>query len=221
MKISVLIPTKNEPVINDLIKNIHLVLRKFNHEIIVIDKSDITPNIKDAKLVIQKTDGLGKAVLEGLSHTKGDVIVTMDGDFSHEPRDLLKLIEKVGRYDIVIGSRFVSGGINEDEIHRKIISFLFRKFASFILGLSIEDSMSGFIAVKRHVYENLYFNPIGYKINTEIMFKSKKKNYKICEVPIIFHKRKAGKTKAGISSLGLKEGLNIIRYVFELRLGLR
>jgi len=196
MKISVLIPTKNEPVINDLIKNIHLVLRKFNHEIIVIDKSDITPNIKDA-------------------------IVTMDGDFSHEPRDLLKLIEKVGRYDIVIGSRFVSGGINEDEIHRKIISFLFRKFASFILGLSIEDSMSGFIAVKRHVYENLYFNPIGYKINTEIMFKSKKKNYKICEVPIIFHKRKAGKTKAGISSLGLKEGLNIIRYVFELRLGLR
>jgi len=221
MKISVLIPTKDEPLINKLIEEVHRVLKNFEHEIIVIDKSDVTPNIKDAKLVIQESDGLGKAILEGLPHVTGDVIVTMDGDFSHDSKDLLKLIEKVDGHDIVIGSRFVSGGKTEDKSHRKFITFFFRKITSSILNLGIEDSMSGFVAVKRYVYENLNLDPIGYKLNMEIMFKSKKKNYNLYEVPITFHKRKAGSTKVGISFSGLKEVLRILRYVFELRLGLR
>ena len=221
MKISVLIPTKNEPLINELIEEIHGVLKFIDHEIIVVDKSDATPNIKGAKLVIQKSNGLGKAVLEGLAYAIGDVIVTMDGDFSHNPKDLPKLIERVDKYDIIIGSRFVSGGKTEDKSHRRFVSFLFRKIASTILNFGIEDSMSGFVAMKRNVYENLNLDPIGYKINMEIMFKAKKRNYKLCEVPITFHKRKAGKTKVGVSFSGIKEGFNILRYVFELKLGLR
>jgi dolichol-phosphate mannosyltransferase len=221
MKISVLIPTKNEPLINELVEETHKVLKKFRHEIIVIDKSDVRPKIKDAKMVIQKSNGLGKAILEGLPHASGDVIVTMDGDFSHDPKDLLKLIEKINEYDIVLGSRFVHGGINEDKLYRKFVSYLFRKITSLILNFGIEDSMSGFIAVKRHVYEELNLNPIGYKINMEIIFKASKKNYKFCEVPITFHKRKAGRTKVGISFSGLKEAFKIIKYLFELKLGVR
>jgi len=221
MKISVLIPIKNEPLINELIEQINEVLKNFKHEIIVIDKSDDPPKINKAKLVLQKTDGLGKAVIEGLAYARGDVIITMDGDFSHDPNDLLKLIEKTNKYDVVIGSRFVYGGTTADLTHRKFISFLFRKFTSIILGLNVEDSMSGFVAVRKYVYENLKLNPIGYKINMEIMFKSKKKKYKICEVPIAFHRRKAGTSKAGISLSGFNEGFRVIRYVFELKLGLR
>ncbi len=221
MKISILIPTKNEPLINELIKEIHKTLKNLNHEIIVIDKSDATPNIKDAKLVAQKSDGLGKAILEGLPYATGDAIVTMDGDFSHDPKDLLKLIKKIDGHDIVIGSRFVPDGKNEDNLFRKFVSFLFRKIASPVLNLGVEDSMSGFIVVKRYVYEKLDLNPIGYKINMEIMFKSKKKNYKLCEVPITFRKRRAGMTKAGISFSGLKEGVKALRYMFELKLELR
>jgi len=216
MKISVLIPTKNEPLIKELIEEIHIMLKKIDHEIVVIDKSDVKPNIKNAKLVIQKSDGLGKAILEGLVYASGDIIVTMDADFSHRPEDLPKLIERANEYDIVIGSRFVSGGKTEDKIYRRFVSFLFRKLTSLILDLNVEDSMSGFSAVRRNVYEELKLNPIGYKINMEIMFKAKKKNYKLCEVPIKFHKRSVGKTKAG-----LNEAFRIIRYVFELKLGLR
>ena len=221
MKISVLVPTKNEPLINELVEEVHCVLKNIEHEIIVIDKSDIRPSIKNAKLVIQQSDGLGKAILEGLPHASGGVIVTMDGDFSHDPNDLHKLIKKVNGYDIVIGSRFVSGSKTEDELHRRFITFLFRKFASFILDLNVEDSMSGFVAIRRDVYENLKLNPIGYKINMEIMFKSKKKNYKLYEIPITFHKRRAGASKAGISFSGLKEAFKTLRFVFELKLGLR
>jgi dolichol-phosphate mannosyltransferase len=221
MKISVLIPTKNEPLINELVKKIHRVLKNFDHEIIVIDKSDTPSKVENAKLVIQKSNGLGKAILEGLPYATGDVIVTMDGDFSHDPKDLPKLIEKVKEYDVVVGSRFVSGGKTKDRIHRKIISLLFRKLASVILSLSVRDPMTGFVAIKRCVYESLELNPIGYKINMEIMFKSRKKNFTLYEVPITFHRRKVGKSKVGSPLSGLREGLRVLKYMCELKLGLR
>ena len=213
MKVSVLIPTKNEPLINELIKKIHQVLKNFKHEIIVIDKSDIKPNIKNAKLVIQESDGLGKAILEGLPHATGDIIVTMDGDFSHHPEDLSRLIEASKDADIVIGSRFIEGGKTTDETHRKFISKMYRKFASLILGLGVKDNMSGFSAVKKRVYDTLELDPIGYKINLEIMYKSKRHGFKIREVPISFTKRKAGKSKAG-----LKEALRTLFFVLSLKL---
>jgi len=216
MRVSILIPTKNEPFINTLIERVHGVLRDVDHEIIVIDKSDAPPKTTNAKFIPQKSNGLGKAVLEGLEHAKGGIIVTMDGDGSHRPEDVKKLLENINGYDIVIGSRFVSGGITKDPSHRKFISYIFRKFASFVLSLDVEDSMSGFIAVKRKVYDILEINPVGYKINMEILYKGRKKGYKIDEVPIIFEKRKIGKSKASI-----KEAFRIIRYVFELKLGLR
>lgn len=213
MKISVLIPTRNEPLINELVSEIHKILKGFEHEIIVIDKSDFKPKINNAKLLIQKSDGLGKAVLEGLSYATGDIIVTMDGDFSHDPRDLPKLIEKVKEYDIIIGSRFVSGSITEDKTYRKFISEVFRLLASSILKLDMQDPMSGFAVIKRNVYDSLKLNPIGYKINLEIMYKSKKHGFKVKEVPIIFTKRKAGKSKAGI-----KEAIRALLFIFKLKI---
>lgn len=215
MKVSVLIPTKNEPLINELIKKIHQALKNFKHEIIVIDKSDTIPNIKNAKLVIQESDGLGKAILEGLLHATGDVIVTMDGDFSHDPKDLPRLIETSKHVDIVIGSRFIKGGKTTDETHRKLISRAYRRFASFILGIDVKDNMSGFAVIKKKVYDTLQLDPIGYKINLEIMYKSKKHDFKVKEVPIWFTKRKAGKSKAGI-----KEALRTLFFILNLKLGL-
>jgi len=216
MKTSIIIPIKNEPYIHELIKRIHKELKGYNYEIIVIDKSDVTPRITNAKLVKQMSRGLGKAVLEGLVYAEGDVVVLMDGDGSHRPEDVSKLLKKINGYDIVIGSRFVPGGKTKDKTHRRIISWVYRKFASFVLGLDVKDSMSGFSVVKREVYDNLNLNPLGYKINTEILFKGKKAGYKICEVPIVFEERKYGRSKAGV-----KEGFRILRYVLELKLGLR
>jgi len=214
--ISIIIPTKNESFINQLVQELHSVLVGISHEIIVVDKSSLPPVIADARLIIQKSDGLGKAVLEGLDYARGDVIVTMDGDGSHRPVDVLKLLDKINSCDIVIGSRFVSGGITKDATHRKLISFVFRKFASLVLGFGIKDSMSGFAAIKKEVYENLRLNPLGYKINMEIIYKGKKQGYKVCEVPILFEERKLERSKSGI-----REAFRVFRYIFELKLGLR
>jgi len=215
MKISVLIPTKNEPLINDLIENIHQVLRNYNHEIIIIDKSDTSPQIKNAKLILQKSDGLGKAVLEGLEHASGDIIITMDGDFSHNPKDIIKLLDVSKNVDIVAGSRFIERGKSLDITHRKFISKLFRLIVHLILDITVKDSMSGFVAIKRKVYDKIKLNPIGYKINMEIFYKSKKFGFKIKEIPIVFQKRKYGRSKAGI-----KEGFRTLIFILKLRLGL-
>ena len=64
--ISILIPTKNEPYIQELVGKINSTVRQ-SHEIIIIDKSDKKPNVKGAKVLRQKTDGLGNAILEGIA----------------------------------------------------------------------------------------------------------------------------------------------------------
>jgi dolichol-phosphate mannosyltransferase len=217
--ISILIPTKEEPNLSNLIREIRKELRKIRHEVIVIDKSKVPPKLKNARVLIQQSDGLGNAVLEGLEHSHGDIIVIMDGDGSHRPEDITRLLDKTDENDIVIGSRFVRGGTTQDNTHRRIVSSFFRRFASLVLDLKIEDSMSGFSAIRREVYDNLDLKPLGYKINMEIVFKARKK-YNISEVPITFLSRKHGRSKAASVS-GIKEAFRILRYIFELRLGLR
>jgi dolichol-phosphate mannosyltransferase len=81
-----------------------------------------------------------------------------------------------------------------------------------VLGLKIKDNMSGFAAVRREVYEKVKLNPIGFKINTELLYKAKKFGFKTTEVPIIFEERKFGKSKGT-----LKEGLKTLKYILELR----
>jgi len=219
MKVSIIIPAKNEPGINKLVKEIHRELADINHEIIVVDKSTVPPKIKNAKLVLQKSDGLGRAVLEGVEATHGDVIVTMDADFSHRPEDIKKLLDKTRDYDIVIGSRFVKGGRTTDVMHRKIASFIMRKLTALVLGLPVEDTMSGFAAVKSEVYKKLKLNPMGYKINMEILYRGKEAGFKIAEVPITFRKRKYGKSKVGFSFSGITEIFRIFIYMIKLKSG--
>lgn len=216
MKVSIIIPTKNEPYIQELVKRIHKTISNFKHEIIVVDKSDVTPMIKGAKVIRQKSDGLGRAVLEGVEFAKGDLIVVMDGDGSHRPEDLPKLIEKTKDYDIVIGSKYVRGGKSKDKLYRIIISRIYCLIASLILGLKVRDNMSGFSAIRREVYEKIKLNPLGFKINTEILYKAKNFGFKATEVPIIFEQRKLGRPKGT-----LKEGLRTLRFILELKLGLR
>lgn len=211
--ISVLIPTKDEPLIQDLVNKINKVLKE-KHEIIIIDKSSVTPKVKNAKVIKQKSDGLGNAVLEGLKESKGDIIVTMDGDGSHRPEDLIKLIEKTKEFDIVIGSKYIKGGKTEDKNYRILISKIYCLFASLILGLNVKDNMSGFAATRREVYDKINLKPKGFKINTEILYKAKKFGFRYTEVPIIFVNRKIGKSKGNI-----KEGLRTIKFILDLRLG--
>jgi dolichol-phosphate mannosyltransferase len=214
--ISILIPTMNEPYIQELVNRINSVVRK-KHEIIVIDKSSVTPKLCGAKVIRQRSSGLGNAVLEGLKASKGDVIAMMDGDGSHDPNDLKKLIGKIPRYDIAVGSKLVKGGKTEDEYSRRIVTFVIGNFARIVMGLDVKDSMTGFMVIKRNTFESVKLNPKGFKLVLEVLYKSKKTKAKVAEVPITFHKRVAGESKVGFNYKGLKEFARIINLILELR----
>ena len=172
MFVSIIIPIKDEPAIQVLIDEINNEIKQ-NHEIIIVDKSKVTPNIQDARIISQKSDGLGNAFVEGLSKSKGDVIVLMDGDDSHRPVDLDALLSKLEEYDIALGSKLIKGGRTQDTISRKAITIAFSLLTRFILWIDIKDPMTGFMAAKKSVFTDLQLKPRGFKIVIEIVYKSK------------------------------------------------
>ena len=74
--ISVILPTKNEPLINELIQDVHNALKDYEHEVVIVDKSDVTPEIKNAKIIVQQSKGLGNAVLDGVANSKGRILLS-------------------------------------------------------------------------------------------------------------------------------------------------
>jgi len=221
--ISVILPTKDEPFVSRLTKKIHDELRRRKHEIIVIDASKRKPVIKDAKVFKQKTKGLGNAIVEGIKKSKGDIIVVMDADFSHDPSEMKSLLDKISAgYDFVMGSRYCQdaksydSGVRYGFIPNIFISRLYCMLASLVLGIKIKDPMNGYAAARREVYDSIKLNPRGYKIHMETIYKAKKLGFKITEVPTTFRNRLAGK-----SNTNILEAIRTLRFIFELRLGLR
>lgn len=215
MLISIIIPIKDEPAIQGLIDDINKAIKR-NHEIIIVDKSKVEPNVQDARIISQRSDGLGNAFVEGLNEAKGDVIALMDGDGSHRPEDLNNLLSKIGEYDIALGSKLIKGGHSDDTLGRKIVTLAFSLLTRLILWVDIKDPMTGFMVAKRSVFNDLTLKPRGFKVVIEIVYKSQAKTV---EVPIQFRKRHVGSSKAGFNVNGLKEVFLIVKLLFGLRLG--
>lgn len=220
--ISIILPTRNEPLINQLVEEIHSTIDE-EHEVIIIDLSDSPPTVKGARLYRQQSKGLGNAVVEGVQQARGKEIVVMDADFSHDPQDIPAVLNELRQgNDFVMGSRYCEGGKTEDKERRygifpnSLISKVYCSLASTLLRLDLKDPMNGFAVARKEVYDRVRLNPRGYKIHMETAFKAKKQGMKISEAPTTFHKRKAGE-----SNTGFGEAFRTLRFIFELRLGFR
>jgi len=213
-QVSIIIPTFNES------KNIIKILKSIGEnlpiniptETIVVDDNspdgtgklveDYLKNLKKAAgftidIIHKKTkSGLSSAILHGIQQAKGETIVVMDSDFSHPPQIIPKMIDalKKSHFDIVVASRYVSGGIISDwTLKRKLLSKIANKIAKKFLGIKIDDPMSGFFAFNRSIINELKFEGIGYKILMEILVKTKGVHVK--EIPYTFSDRKEGASK--------------------------
>lgn len=127
-------------------------------------------------------------------------IIEMDADLSHRPQDLKKMLSKIENYDVIIGSRFIKGGLDLREgIFRQLLSRISRIFYKIITGLSIKDIGSGFKCYKSYVVKKLletnFFSTAGTSICLEINFKLVKQRFKIHEIPIEFVDRIYGRSK--------------------------
>lgn len=148
--------------------------------------------------------GLGTAYIAGfkwaLEHNY-NFIYEMDADFSHDPRDLIRLYKACNEEgaDVAIGSRYISGvNVVNWPLSRVLMSYFASIYVRFITGMKVMDTTAGFLCYRREVLEKLkpeHIKSVGYGFQIEMKFTAWKMGYKIVEVPIIFTDRKMGSSK--------------------------
>lgn len=146
--------------------------------------------------------GIGSAYIAGFRRaldSDAHVVVTMDADFSHAPRDLPRLIEKTTDADLVLGSRYVPGGRTEGwPLHRRLLSRLGGIYSRTILGVPVQDLTGGFKAFRREGLEQLDLSAIasdGYVFQIETTYRAIEAGLHVAEVPIVFEDRVSGSSK--------------------------
>ena len=211
----VIIPTYNE------IENIEAIIRTVfsqpkSFDILVVD--DNSPDLTGLKVVeLQKEfperlflqtrkekSGLGTAYIHGFKWCLDktyNYIFEMDADFSHDPKDLIKLYNAcdIDGADMAIGSRYVKGVIVVNwPMSRVLLSYIASIYVRIITGMKIYDTTAGFVCYKRQVLETLNLDTIkfvGYAFQIEMKFKTYLKKFKIVEIPVIFTDRTKGESK--------------------------
>ena len=221
MKIYVVIPTYNEAENLPLMANSLFELAIDNLNLLIVDDNspdgtgEIAESLKDkfptrvSVLHREGKQGLGTAYLQGFDHClkKGaEAIVQMDADFSHNPGIVTSLLEQLKEYDLVIGSRYVTGGSLDDNwaAWRKSLSSFGNIYARWILRLPIKDVTGGFRAWRRETLLGIPLARVksqGYAFQVEMAYIAYAFGYRIREIPIYFAERERGDSKM---SLGIQ-----------------
>lgn len=208
----IIFPTYNER--DNIEKIVHAVLPLDPriHVLIVDDNSpDGTGKIAD-RLVEQeskvnvlhreKKNGLGRAYIAGFHWAieQGyDFIFEMDADFSHSPEFIKDFLREIRNYDVVLGSRYISGvNVINWPMSRLLLSYFANVYTRIITGLPIRDATGGFKCFRREVLETVDLDAVtssGYSFQIEMSMRAWKKGFKILEIPIVFVDRIAGSSK--------------------------
>ena len=216
--LTIIIPSLNESDnLKKLIPEIKSEIGKeFTYEIFIID--GINKDNKTFKITKKnsirylnriRNNDYGNAVRLGIKKSTGKYILFMDGDYSHNPKFILKLYENK-LYDVVIASRYVLGGKTDNNLLSEILSRFLNKFYNIILNLELEDVSNSFKLYNTKMIKRLHLSCNHFDIIEEIIFKLKKNNneIKFLEIPYHFKQRKFGKSKRNF--------FVIIAYLFSI-----
>jgi len=204
-KIVIFIPAYNEAeTIGSVLDEINKLYSNIHVEVLVIDdgSSDATALIglaKGAKVIQHPYNmGLGASTRTGLRRAlelDADIAVKIDADFQHDPKDILEVIKPIteDRADVVFGSRFMGGLKYKMPLYRAVGNRFFSWAVSKLTGLKVTDGQTGLMAFsKRYLKE---FNIISnYNETQQLIIDAWRKHFRVIEVPVVFHKRKGGKS---------------------------
>ena len=215
MKPIVIIPTYNEK------ENISLMLQTVmalpeEFDVLVVDDNspDGTADLVKAAQAIHpriyllengKKNGLGGAYIAGFKwclEKEYDYIFEMDCDFSHNPKDLIRLLAELlsGKCDLVVGSRYVGNVVNVVNwpMGRVLLSYFASAYVRFFTRMMLADATAGFVGYSRKLLQTIDLDKIkfrGYAFQIEMKYTAYKLGFKIKEIPIIFTDRTAGESK--------------------------
>ena len=228
-RVSIVLPTYNErETIQGTIQSI------FEHvqdsvEIIVVDDDSpdetwrVVGELGDPRVKLIRrvgVQGLASSLTRGLMETRGEIVGWMDADMSHPPSLLPDMIEKLKEYDVVIASRFVPGGSDERGALRVFASRLINGLALLVLGYGIKDYDSGYILMRRSVFDKALVIPLGYgHYFIEFVYTCCKRGLSVYELPFVFRERERGTSKSMTSLVQfLWAGMGYVVRIFVARL---
>lgn len=212
-----ILPTYNEaenigPIVAAAVQRLSESAR--DHTVLVVDDNspdgtgdaaDVLAQNYDSVEVLHREgkEGLGRAYLAGFEVALGrgaDLVLEMDADFSHDPRDLGRLIRTAhSEADLVLGSRYVAGGgVRDWSASRRMLSRGGCQYARTILGIDIQDVTGGFKCFRRETLEAIRLENVvsnGYGFQIELTYRAIRAGKTVREVPIWFTERRAGESK--------------------------
>lgn len=229
MKSIVVIPTYNEiDNIERLIKEIHQSVTD-THILVVDDNSPDGTARKVEELMAtdkqlhllwrEKKMGLGTAYCAGFQYCLDngfEIIMQMDADFSHDPKDLQKFLDLINDYDLVIGSRYISGvNVVNWPLTRLILSYGANIYSRIITGMPLMDGTGGFKCFRAEILKLINLKEIvsnGYSFQIEMNYRIWRMGGRIKEMSIIFIDR-----RSGISKMNKKIIFEAMWMVWKLR----
>lgn len=214
----VIIPTYNEK--ENVVKMIEAVLglnQAFDVLIVDDGSPDGTADLVKAQMekygsrifLLERAgkQGLGTAYIAGFKwalERDFDYIFEMDCDFSHTPKDLIRLKKSCAENGagVAVGSRYVQGGgVVNWPLKRRVMSRGASLYVNLILWLGVRDSTAGFVGYRREVLEAIDLDSvefIGYAFQIEMKLRAKRRGFKIEEIPISFSDRELGTSKMSL-----------------------
>jgi dolichol-phosphate hexosyltransferase len=222
LKITLIIPAKNEgATIEEVLRG----ARPYVDDILVVDghSTDNTREISlkmGARVVSDHGKGKGDGVRVGIQEATGDIIVFIDADGSHDPRDIPRLVQPIqeGRADLVIGSRMTGGS---DELHGDINRFIRLTGSCIILllinyrwNIRLTDDQNGFRAIKTEVARQLNLKENIHTIEQEMVMKCAKQGFRVTEVPSHEYERRHGESTINLKKVWLRYGWCLLKNYF-------
>jgi len=218
--VSVIITTLNEE------KNIQQVLDSIPgnivDEILVVDgySTDKTVEISQKNKnvrILYDSVGKGSAVRKGIENARHDIIVLMDGDLSHDGKEINQFVDAIkSGYDVCFGTRFSQGGRTEDmPWYRRLANNAFVKIVNWKWKSNYTDLCYGYRAIRKSTFKNIPLKSDRFTIETELSIATAKHNLNYKEVPSFEKRRMFGEAKLKTWSEGYKIFKMIIKEMFK------
>lgn len=225
MQMTVIIPALNEAnnltVLLPRLCQVLAALAPRGHEVIVVDGGSTDGTVKvveslGARVVFQQEPGYGGALKAGFRAAKGDYLLTLDADLSHDPGFIERMWVARQEAEVVVASRYVPAGSARMPVARKVLSLILNRFFTMGLSLPLHDISSGFRLYHSSAISDVQLESSDFDILEEILIRCYAQGWRIKEVPFRYQPRGEGNSHVSLLRFGLAY-LRTFHRMWELR----
>jgi len=222
--LSVVIPTLNEAEnVSVLLPELRAVLGQLgiDYEVIVVDgnSSDGTRAVaaeNGARVILERRPGYGNALRAGFQAAQGAYVLTMDADLSHPAEFLGRMWAARERAEMLVASRYCSGGVAEMSMLRAVLSRVLNTLFRIGLSLPVSDVSSGFRMYKKSALDSIEVRGTDFGTLVQILISIYAEGWRIEELPFHYRLRGTGKSHAKLLKFGI-EYLRIFVRTWRIR----